>query len=374
MIPAPDDPIAPFMAEQNPDVLDAIRTELDALDEQLVQLINRRATLAQRIGTAKAEQGLRVYAPDRERQVLDRIAKLNPGPTTDHSLRAIYRELMSASLALERTPRIAVLGPAGTFSHLAARKKFGMSVEFELLSTIRSVFDEVQRGHAEFGMVPVENSLAGGIGETLDTLIEREVQVCGEVHLAIHHHLIGRCTLEEVATVYSKPEVFAQCQKWLDATGLHAKVVPAASTSVAAERASSEDNAAAIASELAAEVFRLNRIAEFIEDEPDNVTRFLILGTVAPKPTGADKTSILFGAGHQPGALAAVLDVFRQAGLNMTRIESRPDRRKRWDYYFFVDLEGHAAEEPLAGALKEAADRCRLWKLLGSYPQATGVV
>jgi chorismate mutase/prephenate dehydratase len=361
------------MADKNDDALDLIRAELDSLDERLVQLINRRATLAQRVGQTKAKQGLRVYAPDRERQVLDRVSQLNPGPTTDHSLRAIYRELMSASLALERTPRIAVLGPAGTFSHLAARRKFGMSVEFELLSTIRAVFDEVLRGHAEFGLVPVENSLAGGIGETLDTLIDRDAHVCGEVYLAIHHHLLGNGPLEEVTKVYSKPEVFAQCQKWLDATGLHAKVVPAASTGAAAQRAATEPGAAAIAGELAAEIFGLSRIAEFIEDEPDNVTRFLIIGTAPLKPTGADKTSILFGAGHQPGALASVLDVFRQAGVNMTRIESRPDRRKRWDYYFFVDLEGHAGQEPLTTALPAAAHRCRFWKWLGSYPQSTDV-
>ena len=210
--------------------------------------------------------------------------------------------------------------------------------------------------------------------ETLDTLIERDVHVCGEVYLAIHHHLLGRGSLDEVTTVYSKPEVFGQCQKWLDATGLHAKVVPTSSTAVASERAADQPGTAAIAGELAAEVFGLSRIAEFIEDEPDNVTRFLIIGTASLEPTGTDKTSILFGAGHESGALVSVLDVFRQAGLNMTRIESRPNRRKRWDYYFFVDLEGHASEEPLATALPAAEQRCRFWKLLGAYPQATDVV
>jgi len=362
------------MPDNQDNPLQAVRQELDSVDEELVKLVNRRAELARRIGQTKAAAGLRVYAPDRERQVLDRVTKLNAGPTSDRSLRAIYRELMSASLALERTPRIAVLGPAGTFSHLAARRKFGMSVEFELLSTIRAVFDEVLRGHAEFGLVPVENSLVGGIGETLDTLIDRDVQVCGEVHLAIHHHLLGHGPLDEVTKVYSKPEVFAQCQKWLDATGLHAKVVPISSTAAAAKRAADEPDVAAIASELAAEVFGLSRIAEFVEDEPDNVTRFLIIGTASLKPTGADKTSILFGAGHQPGALASVLEVFSRAGLNMTRIESRPNRRKRWDYYFFVDLEGHASEEPMATALADAAHRCGFWKLMGAYPQATDVV
>lgn len=354
--------------------LAAVRAELDALDEQLVALINQRAHLAQRIGTAKAEAGLRVYAPDRERQVLDRVAALNQGPMPDQALRCVYRELMSGSLVLERSPRIAVLGPPGSYSHLAGRRKFGASVEFELVSSITAVFDVIEHGHAEFALVPVENSIAGGIGETLDGLIRRDAKVCGEVNLAVHHHLLSRGPLEAVQRVYSKPEVFAQCQTWLTETGLIAKTIPAASTSSAAEKASVEDGAAAIAGDLAAELFGLTRVAEFVEDDPGNVTRFLILGAVGPKPTGSDKTSVVFSVGHQPGTLMDALAVFRDAGVNMTRIESRPDRRQRWSYYFFVDIEGHAEAPPIAAALSETAKRCHHWKVLGSYPRSDEVI
>ncbi|MFQ5494162.1 MAG: bifunctional chorismate mutase/prephenate dehydratase, partial [Phycisphaerae bacterium] len=347
--------------------LAAIRAELDGVDERLVELINERAELARRIGQAKADAGLRVYAPDRERQVLDRIGELNRGPMPPAALRSVYRELMSASLALERSPRIALLGPAGSYAHLAGRRRFGASVEFETVATIAAVFDEVEHGHAEFGLAPVENSIIGGVGETLDALIDRNVTVCGEVNLAVHHHLLGEGPLASIQRVYSKPEVFAQCQTWLAETGLIAKTVPTASSSAAAQRAAEEPGAAALASERAAELFNRGKIAEHGEDDPGTVTRFLIIGTTMPKPTGRDKTSLVFGVGHESGRLAETLDVFKTAGLNMTRIESRADRRRRWAYYFFVDIEGHAETPDVARALRDAAGRCLFWKVVGSY-------
>ncbi len=351
-----------------------LRARIDAVDVELVRLINERATLVQEIGVAKAAAGVRVYTPDREKAVLDRVGELNRGPITAAALRAVYRELMSASLALERAPRIAVLGPAGSFSHLAGRRKFGLSVEFEFLAGIGDVFDAVQRGRAESGLVPVENSTAGGIGETLDLLGDRDVRVCGEVNVAVRHHLLGSCALDEVERVYSKPEVFQQCHRFLDATGLLARTVATTSTSAAAEIAAREPRAAAIAGELAAEVFGLARIAEFIEDDPGNVTRFLILAPAAARPTGSDKTSIVFSVGHQPGTLAAVLDVFRTTGINMLRIESRSNRRRKWDYHFFVDLEGHCDRPPLSDTLAEAAKACSSLKILGSYPRSDETV
>jgi chorismate mutase/prephenate dehydratase len=354
--------------------LDSIRAELDALDERLISLINSRARLVQRIGETKASAGMRVYAPDRERQVLDRIAALNQGPIDDQALRVIYRELMSASLVLERTPRIAVLGPPGSYSHLAARRRFGLSVEFEAVATIPDVFDEIRKGHAEFAVVPVENSTAGGVGETIDALIDRDVKVCGEILLAVHHHLLSKGSLEAVERVYSNPVVFTQCHNWLAATGLLDKTAPALSTSAAAERAAGETNAAAIASELAGELYGLSAIAEYIEDDPGNITRFLIIGTVSPKPTDADKTSIVFGVGHKAGMLADALDVFRAGGINMTRIESRPNRSKPWEHYFLVDIEGHADTPQIAGPLEQTAVHCSHWKILGSYPRAAEVV
>jgi chorismate mutase/prephenate dehydratase len=355
-------------------ILSQLRARIDATDVALVRLINERASLVKQIGEAKAAAGVRVYTPDREKAVLDRIAELNEGPMTAAALRAVYRELMSASLALERAPRIAVLGPAGSFSHLAGRRKFGLSVEFEFLSSITDVFDAVQRGRAESGLVPVENSTAGGIGETLDLLCERDAKVCGEVNVAIRHHLLGACPIDQVQHVYSKPEVFQQCHRFLDATGLLGKTVATTSTSAAAEIAKTQPGAAAIAGELAAELFGLSRIAEFIEDDPGNVTRFLILAQAAAKPTGSDKTSVVFSVGHEPGTLAAVLDVFRSAGVNMLRIESRSNRRRKWDYHFFVDLEGHGDRPPLADTLREAAKACSSLKVLGSYPRSEDTV
>ena len=292
----------------------------------------------------------------------------------DVALRSVYRELMSASLALERTPRIAILGPLGSYSHLAGRRKFGHSVEFEPLANITAVFDEVEHGHAEFALAPVENSIVGGVGETLDALIDHDVVVCGEVKLAIHHHLLANCPLDEVRRVYSKPEVFAQCQRWLAETGLLARTIPAASTSAAAEIASRESGAAAIAGDLAAELCQLGKIAEFIEDEPGNVTRFLILGTSKVGITGADKTSIVFSVGDEPGTLMDALGVFREHEINMTRIESRPDRRRRWAYHFFVDIDGHVDTPQVADALEYTAKRCQHWKVLGSYPRAQEIV
>ncbi len=356
------------------DELSAIRDNLDRLDERLVELINERAVLAKQIGENKAAAGAQVYAPDREHQVLDRIGKLNRGPMPAHGLRSVYRELMSASLALERAPRVAILGPLGSYSHLVARRKFGTSVEFEPVSSIAALFDEIENGHVEYAIAPTENSIAGGVGETADALIERSVKICGEVSLAVRHHLLGNCPLASVQRVYSKPEVFSQCQKWLVETGLLTKTISMASTSAAAESASKESNAAAIAGDMAAELFGLGKIAEFIEDDSGNVTRFLIIGTKSPQATGTDKTSVVFGVGHEPGRLADVLDAFRSDKINMTRIESRPDRRRKWTYYFFVDFEGHIDTPEISHALRKTADRCNFWKVLGSYPASTDVL
>ncbi len=354
--------------------LHSIRSDLDVVDERLVALVNERAKLAEQIGKIKATSGQRVYAPDRERRVLNRVCAMNQGPMPDVALRCVYRELMSASLALERTPRIAILGPPGSYSHLAGRRRFGHSVEFEPVANIAAVFDEVEHGHAEFALAPVENSIVGGVGETLDALIDHDVVVCGEVNLAVHHHLLANCPLDEVRRVYSKPEVFAQCHRWLAETGLLSRTVPAASTSAAAEIAAREPGAAAIAGDLAGELSQLTRIAEFVEDESGNVTRFLIIGTSQVGSTEADKTSIVFSVGDEPGRLMDALAVFREHGINMTRIESRPDRRKRWAYHFFVDIDGHLDTPEVADALEHTSQRCQHWKVLGSYPRAQEIV
>ncbi|MFQ5415175.1 MAG: prephenate dehydratase [Phycisphaerae bacterium] len=354
--------------------LKAVRDELDRVDAALVGLVNDRARLAERIGRIKAAHGMAVYAPDREREVLDRVAGLNPGPMSDRALRTVYRELMSASLVLERAPCVALLGPEGSFSHLAVRRKFGAGVTLEFMHTITAVVEAVAREQAELAMAPVENSTVGGVGETLDALIDRDVVVCGEVYLAIHHHLLASGPLESITRIYTKPEVVSQCQKWLAETGFSDKVIPTPSTSAAAEQASREPGSAAIAGELAGERFGLSTVAPRIEDDPGNVTRFLILGRTAPRPTGSDKTSLVFSVGDEPGLLASALDVFRRTGINMTRIESRPNRHQKWSYWFFVDIDGHADTPDVADALTETAKRCSYWKVLGAYPRAVDTV
>ncbi len=354
--------------------LDELRRQIGALDDQIVRQLNSRAKLVVEIGRLKARSGVPVFAPDREREVLDRIRGCNAGPLSDRTLAAIYRELMSGSFVLERPPRVAYLGPPGTFSHLAAVRKFGSTVEFEPLAHIQAVFDEIERERVDLGIVPIENTLGGGVIDTLDAFPRHEVSICAEIHLAIHHDLLGRGPLEGIERVYSKPEALRQCQRWLVETGLFDKTMPVSSTSRAAEMASQEPGAAAIGSRLAGELFGLTSLRSRIEDEPDNTTRFLVISRQSAGPTGKDKTSILFETADKPGALVEVLDIWRQANLNMTFIESRPSRQRKWAYSFFVDLEGHAEVEPVEGSIAAARRHCAFFRVLGSFPRADEVL
>lgn len=312
--------------------------------------------------------------PDRERAVLDLVRGLNEGPLSDRTIGAIYRELMSGSLALERPPRVAYLGPAGSFSHLAATRKFGASVDYEALGHIGACFDEIERDRVDLALVPVENSLGGGIVDTLNAFIGRAVHVCGEINLAVHHHLLGHGPLDRVERVYSKPEAFGQCQKWLTETGLIAKTQAVSSTSKAAEMAAEEPASAAIGSRLAGDLFGLRVVADRVEDDPNNVTRFVVIGKKAAKPTGDDKTAIYFHAADRPGSLVETLDAFRKGGINMSFIQSRPSRVRRFDYAFFVDLAGHVEDGPVATAIDDARTHCADLKVLGSFPRADEVV
>lgn len=350
--------------------LDDLRERIDALDGEIVERLNRRAELVVEIGRAKAETSAPVYVPDREQRVLQRVRDRNAGPLSDRTLTAIYRELMSGSFTLERPPRIAYLGPQGSFSHLAAVRRFGSSVEVASVGHIEAVFEEIERNRADLGIVPVENTVGGGVVDTLDAFVQHNVTICAEINLAVHHHLLGRCGLEDVQRVYSKPEAFRQCRLWLMETGLYDKTVPVASTSKAAELASSEDHTAAIGSSLAGELYDLPLLRNRIEDEPDNVTRFLVIAREPAAPTGRDKTSLLFSAADRPGALVEVLDVWRQAGINMTFIESRPARHRNWAYSFFVDLEGHTDTDAVLRSIETVQQHCVFLKVLGSYPRA----
>lgn len=357
-------------SENSAEQLAAFRRQIDELDDRIVALLSERGSVAAEIGKLKAAAGTPVYAPDRESEIYQRLRTINPGPFPERILAAIYRELMSGSFLLERRLRIAYLGPQGSFSHLAASGKFGAAVEYEPVADIAAIFAEVQREHVDYGVVPVENSRGGGIIDTLDAFADTHVQICAEILRRIHHHLLAREPLEKIQRVYSKPEAFDQCKQWLMETGLLAKTVPTASTSQAAQQAAAESGAAAIGSALAAELYGLPIQREHIEDSARNVTRFFVLGRESARRTGDDKTAIMFSTAHRAGALVDVLDVFRSERVNLTMITSRPSRVRNWEYYFFVDAEGHETDAAMSRAIDAARDFCSYLAVLGSFPRA----
>ncbi|MCD6365373.1 MAG: prephenate dehydratase [Planctomycetes bacterium] len=351
--------------------LAALRRKIDKLDKQIVDLLNARAEVVVAIGKTKQGDGTPIYAPDRESMVLKRIAKMNSGPLPARTLQAIYRELMSGSFLLEKPLRIGYLGPEGSFSHLASQRKFGASVEHRPLADIRAVFEEVSRGHCDLGMVPIANSVGGGVVDTLDSFIGATVCICAEVIMEIHHNLLANCSPEEIHTVASKPEVFAQCRNWLSTSFKQVELRTVASSARAAEMAARERGLAAIGSVSAAELYGLKIVFANIEDNPNNMTRFLVISKSSAKRTGDDKTAIMFTTAHKAGALVHVLNVFADNGINLTNIDTRPSLRRNWEYYFFVDAEGHCEDENFARALKEARKHCGELHVLGSFPRAT---
>ena len=364
--PAAATPAAPSAAD-----LPALRLRIDELDRRIVELLNERAGVVVEVGRAKFADRLPVYSPDREQAVLRRIAELNQGPLPQKTLQAIYRELMSGSFLLEKPLRVGYLGPEGSYSHLASMRKFGQSVEHLPVTDIRAVFDEVIRGHVDLGVVPVENSVGGGVIDTLDAFIEHPVRVYAEAIVEIHHNLLANCPPEQIKVIASKPEVFAQCRRWLSASFQGVQQVPVASSSRAAEMAASEAGLAAIGSTLAAELYGLKIVFENIEDNPLNQTRFFVISTRPARRSGHDKTALLFSTAHKAGALVDVLTVLGRHGINLTNIDTRPSRRRNWEYYFFVDAEGHFEDENFAAALEEARPHCGFLHVLGSFPKAT---
>ena len=354
--------------------LEPLRLRIDELDGQIVDLLNERARVVVQIGNIKRDGQAPIYAPDREQRVLDHVRGRNRGPLPDQCLEAIWRELMSGSVALERPLRIGYLGPAGSFSHLAARRKFGASVEYDDLDSIRGVFEEIARSHIDLGIVPIENSIDGGIAETLDSFFESPAQICAEVLVNIHHNLLANTAVNEIERIYSRPNGFSQCRQWLSLQLRRAERIPVASTSKAAEMAVQQPRAAAIGSVLAAEIYGLKTQFANIEDNPNNTTRFLVIASQSPKPTGDDKTAVMFTTAHKTGALSAVLDVYREHGLNLTHIDKRPSKQQNWEYFFFVDFEGHRDEANVEKALREARKHCLQLTLLGSFPRAKEVL
>jgi chorismate mutase/prephenate dehydratase len=347
------------------------RAKIDDLDRQLLELLNQRAALVHEVGQAKREVGAPVHAPEREHAIVERLLALSRGPLPADAIRAVWREIFSAARALQRPSRIAYFGPPATFTHLAALRQFGDSAEYLPVRSIPEVFAEVEHERAEVGVVPVENSTEGVVSHTLDRLIDSELIISGEIQLEIHHNLLSRAPeLAEVKEVVSHPQALAQCREWVDRNLPNAQVVELGSTAAAAERALDAPHVAAIASELAARIYGLPVLRERIEDLAHNVTRFLVVGRRPVGPTGRDKTSLLLGIKHEVGALYRILEPLATERVNLTKIESRPTRRRPWEYVFFVDFEGHQADPAVQHVLAALRERCLFLKVLGSYPAA----
>jgi chorismate mutase / prephenate dehydratase len=354
----------------------AFRKRIDSIDEQIHALLNERARFAQQVGVAKQAQGLHTadfYRPEREAQVLRRAIERNEGPLRNEEIVRLFREIMSACLAQEEPLKIGFLGPEGTFSQQAVLKHFGHSVRALPLPAISEVFEEVQAGHADFGVVPIENSTEGTVNNTLDMFLNSALKICGEVELRIHQHLMGRMKgMEKIQRLCSHPQSLAQCRQWLDEHLPGIERLPVSSNAEAARRARDEEGTAAIAGQTAADVYGLSVIVPEIEDRPDNTTRFLVIGRKLFNASGKDKTTLLVSAGDttSPGSLHRLLEPFARMNISLTRIESRPSHRRKWDYVFFIDVEGHADESPLKDALEELKGQSSLFKVLGSYPCA----
>jgi chorismate mutase/prephenate dehydratase len=355
--------------------LGEVRRQIDAIDEQLQELINARARLAQAVGISKHKDGHTVdfYRPEREAQVLRQALARNKGPLRDEEILRLFREVMSACLAQQEPLKVGFLGPEGTFTQAAVLKHFGHSVRALPLPAIDEVFHEVEAGAADFGVVPIENSTEGTVNNTLDMFLVSPLKICGEIELRIHQHLMGKMAdLRHIVRVCSHQQSLAQCRAWLDEHLPEVERVPVASNAEGARRARDEQGSAAIAGQTAAEVYGLNLLVSEIEDRPDNTTRFLVIGRKLFEPSGKDRTTLLVTGGHteSPGALYRLLTPFAKHGINLTRIESRPSRRRKWDYVFFLDAEGHMADPKLSQALADLKEQAPLFKVLGSYPQA----
>jgi len=357
--------------------LASLRKKIDNLDKDIVGLLNKRASIAKDIGRLKKGSGKSAYMPDREAEVYSNVLDRNSGPLSDKAIKAVYREIMSGSLALEKDVKIAYLGPEATFTHLAAIKKFGSNVTYYPCSSITDVFRDIESERSDYGVVPVENSTEGMISHTLDMFINSDLKICSEIMLDVSHNLLAKYSgrgrfktvpYSSIKKVYSKLEVFGQCRIWLEENLHSAELVEVSSTSKAADIASKEKYSAAIASILAAEKYGLNVIAKDIEDNSNNVTRFLVIGNTMPAPTKRDRTSIMCSVKDRVGALHDMLVPFKKNRITLTKIESRPSKRKAWEYYFFIDMLGHAESPNVKKALKETEKKSAYLKVLGSYP------
>jgi chorismate mutase/prephenate dehydratase len=347
------------------------RKEIDRIDDEIIRLLNERSKNVIEIGRLKKEKDAEanLHTPAREAAIIERLTKQNPGPFPSDAIRSVYREIMSASLSLEGPQKVAYLGPRATFTHMACMQKFGSSAHYVPVNSIKDVFSEVERSRANFGVVPIENTTEGVVNHTLDMFIDSNLLIYGEILQEVSHHLLSKSGLMgDVKKIYSHPHAIAQCRNWLETNLPHVPVAEVTSTARAAEICLDEPDAAAIASELAGQLYGLKVIKARIEDNLNNVTRFLVLSQKAPERTGKDKTSLMLSVKDKVGALYDLLRPFASHGLNMTKIESRPSRRKAWEYIFFVDIEGHIEEDRVNKAVEEIKGRCLFMKILGSYP------
>ena len=348
--------------------LSELRKKIDKIDERIVVLLNDRAKLSQAIGKMKLQGKKAIYAPHREREVFEHLKKWNKGPLSFDALQAIYREVMSGSIALEKSLHIAYLGTEGSYTHMAARKKFGSQVDYTPCDSVLSVFQAVEQDQCEYGVVPIENSTEGVVTHTIDMLVDSELKICAQILLRISHALLAKIPMRQIKKVYSNPQVFGQCRHWLNSHLPEASLIPVESTTLAAQKAAKEKGAAAMGSVLAGQLNGLKALKSNIQDVAHNTTRFLVIAKQDVPPTGTDRTTILFTIKDKVGALHAMLSPFYKYKINLTKIESRPSKRRAWDYYFFVDFKGHREDKKVKKALAELEGMCKYLKIVGSYP------
>jgi chorismate mutase/prephenate dehydratase len=346
------------------------RKAIDKLDAHLVKLLNERTKHVLAIGEIKLKAGEEIYAPHRERAVLDRICLLNHGPVTDESLRAIYREVMSSALSLEKSLTIAYLGPEATFTHQAAIRRFGSSLRYSSQKTITDVFTEVSKNRADYGVVPVENSTEGVVTHTLDMFVDSDLKIVAQIVLPVQHCLLSKYKRSQIKKLFGHPQSLGQCRGWVQTNLPRVEIIETSSNARSAELAAKERNTAAIAGVLASEKYKVPVLEYDIQDNAANATRFLVLGRQCSPPTGNDRTSVMFSIIDRVGALYRALAPFRRFRINMTKIESRPSKRKAWEYFFFVDCDGHTDDPKVAKALSMLGEHCSYVKVLGSYPNA----
>ena len=350
--------------------LKILRKDIDTVDNQLLDLLNKRAALVLEVGKIKKEEQGRFHVLEREEEIYQRLLELNKGPFPAEAIRPIFREIMSASLSLEKVLQVACLGPDATFSHIASIQQFGQSVQCIYTKSVAEIFDEVARGRADYGVVPIENSTEGVVNLTLDMFIESPLQMCAEVLLEISHALLSRSSrLEDITTVYSHPQALAQCYDWISKNLSHVETKEVFSTAMAAKMAHDEPHTAAVAREFAGKMYGVPVLKRKIEDNPQNCTRFWVIGKMSPGRTGEDKTSLMFSIRDGVGALYEMLEPFAKHRINLTKIESRPFKKKPWEYIFFIDIEGHVEDENIKSALSMVTSNSQFMKVLGSYPK-----